>query len=151
LAYLHAKQLLLVLDNFEELLEAAGLLAQLLDAAPQLKLLVTSREPLHLYAEWVLALHGLDKPHARELFVQRAQRTVADFAPNDADAQIILQVCEYVRGSPLAIELAAGWASALPLRVLAEQIQTDLDVLATPARDMPERQRSVRAIFEQTF
>lgn len=154
-------KLLLVLDNFEHLLEGVEFPATLLATAPGVRILVTSREPLQLLEEWVFELSGLsvrnestdaDQPsEAEELFLERARRTRIGFQPTAADAAAIVQICRLVEGMPLALELAATWTRTLSCAEIAEQIQDNLDFLATPARTFPERHRSMRAVFEHSW
>src|SRR5690606_23875804 len=107
------------LDNFEHLLEGSDMLAALLQSAPEVRLLVTSRERLNLQEEWVLALDGLRVPEngraeplesypAVQLFVQRARQVQPDFSPED-HADAVRLICQQVDGMPLALELAASW------------------------------------------
>ncbi|MBK9124229.1 MAG: AAA family ATPase [Chloroflexi bacterium] len=157
--FLSNKHLMLVLDNFEHVLDAADSVVELLKAAPALKVLVTSRERLNLSAETVYPLGGLDFPEAAgdheqreygamQLFVQSAQRADARFA---APPEEIARVCRLVQGMPLAIELAAAWVSVMTPAEIAAEIERSADVLYTDARDIPERMRSIRAVFESTW
>ncbi len=166
---LGTKKTLLVLDNFEQLTGEAGFLLELLDAAPQVKLLVTSRERLNLPGEWVLPVSGLAFPGREEsqlssgasgaspaplpavqLFVESAQRS-APIAPTPADGQAIARICQLVEGVPLAIEMAAAWLKLLSCQEIAAEIEADMDFLAATWRGMPERQRTFRAIFEHSW
>lgn len=168
LAALRDRQILLVLDNFEHLLDAADGLNALLAHAPLLRLLVTSREPLHLSAEWVFQVPGMDYPPAEagpdpadqrppdhysavRLFVERARRAQVDFALTPQTAAAIAQICRLVEGLPLAVELAASWVRSLPCAQIAENLRHDLGLLSTPLRDLPERHRSARAVFDQSW
>ena len=118
LHYLREKQLLLMLDNFEHLLDGVPVLTEILRSAPQVKLLLTSRERLNLQAEQVWPLVGLELPDERtespdlssavQLFVERAQRVKPDFA-FDAQRKSVIRICRLVEGLPLALELAASW------------------------------------------
>lgn len=149
--YLAHKQMLLVFDNFEHLLAAADLLLDLLTAAPQLKLLVTSREPLGLPEEWVLPLSGLPykdegQTTAAQLFSERAQRLDLSFDPA-AETADIHHICTLVEGLPLAIELAAAWVRVIPCTEIAAEIERNLDFLATELRIVPDHQTSIRATF----
>ncbi|RIK36995.1 MAG: hypothetical protein DCC55_25585 [Chloroflexi bacterium] len=169
--YLADKQLLLVLDNFEQLLPAgADLLEQLLVAAPGLKLLVTSRETLNLREEWIYPLKGLPYPKpgstrvdepaalarqleqsaAVQLFVERARR-VRWYLSLEQEGADILAICQLVEGSPLAIELAAAWTRSMRCAQIAEEIQRNLDFLSTNLRNVPERHRSMQAVFAQSW
>lgn len=162
--YLRDKHLLLVLDNIEHLLakQAAEPLSELLERAPGVKLLVTSREALNLLAEWVFEVQGLPVwPHAppwpeaddsaSELFRQRAQRAHVGFVPTAADAAAITRICQLVEGLPLAIELAATWVRVLPCADIAAEIERSLDLLAVHVRDLPARHRSMRAVFDHSW
>jgi predicted ATPase/DNA-binding CsgD family transcriptional regulator len=160
LGYLREKHLLLVLDNFEHLLEGVDLLPQVLEQAPRVKLLVTSRERLHLREEWVLDVGGLPFPEqdtggslddysAVQLFVQSARR--AGYTPADADLPSIIHICQLVEGIPLAIELAAAWVRVMPCVEVAREIEGSLDILTTTMRNVPEKQRSMRATFEHSW
>jgi predicted ATPase/DNA-binding SARP family transcriptional activator len=155
---LRGRELLLVLDNFEHLIEAGALVARLLEAAPGVKVLTTSREQLNLQSEWIYELGGLGLPEQGEgdseaiaLFVQAARRTRARFVLDDEIRPAVLEIVRRVEGMPLALELAASWLQALsPSEVLAE-MERDLDFLESELRDVPERQRSVRAIFDHSW
>ncbi len=159
LAYLHEKELLLILDNFEPLLKdtdgeaaaSASLVAGMLRACPGVKLLVTSRERLNLQAEWLLPLAGLRvADEAVSLFVQSARRVQPSFAP-EGQAQSIADICRLVEGLPLAIELAAGWTPVLSCEQVAHRLRQDTDLLATRLRDVPKRHRSLRALFDHSW
>lgn len=159
---LKGRRVLLVLDNFEHLMDAAPVLGDLLLHLPELKILVTSRERLNLQAEWLLETGGLpvpastDDPRWREaesvqLFVLRARRARPDFALSDADGPALLDICQMVDGMPLGIELAAIWVQMLTLPEIADEIHRDLDFLATEMQDLPPRHRSLRAVFEHSW
>jgi predicted ATPase/DNA-binding CsgD family transcriptional regulator len=159
--HLRSRQTLLVMDNLEHLLPGADLLATLLAQAPEVKLLVTSREVLGLREEWVRAVRGLDVPpgdlasgaegySAVQLFAERARQVNASFSL-EREGDCAAAVCRLVEGMPLAIELAAAWLRALPCAEVAREIQRSLDFLSTNLRNVPERHRNVRAVFEQTW
>lgn len=144
LHHLRDKELLLLLDNFEQLLGLGGrrLLLRLLQAAPQVKLLVTSREALNLQGEWLYPLAGLAVPtgqrpedwqtyDAVRLFGERAGRVRPDFSLA-AEAASVLRICQLVEGMPLAIELAAAWVKMMRCADIAAEIQHNLEFLATP-------------------
>ena len=161
LHYLQDKTLLLVLDNFEHLLGAGDLLTELLAAAPQLKLLATSREVLNLRLEWVYPMSGLRYPLSEDegepedfgavrLFVRCAQRIRPDFRLQDEYAGVA-RICQLVEGLPLALELAACWLKLLPCDAIADEIQRNLDFLNTNMRDIPDRHRNMRAVFDQSW
>lgn len=162
LNYLREKEMLLLLDNFEHLLEGTALLASILQQAPKVKFLVTSRERLNLQEEWVLDLQGLKLPKegsvdgvenssAVQFFVQSAQRVQAGFSLLDEDKPHVLRICQLVEGMPLGIELAAAWIRMLPCREIAREIEQNLDFLATKLRNVQERHRSIRAVFEHSW
>jgi predicted ATPase len=135
------KRLLLLLDNFEHLLDAASVVAQAVGVCPRLTVLVTSREPLHVDGEWEVAVDPLEEQEAVELFVQRAAAVRSDVAPNGEVAEI----CRRLDCLPLAVELAAARAKALSLPVLLERLDQRLPLLAAGSRSAPERQRTLRA------
>ena len=162
LNYLREKSLLLLLDNFEHLLEAAELLSELLQRVPGVKLLCTSRERLNLQGEWLFDLQGLPVPppdqvdwaeeySAVELFVQSAQRSRAGFVLKAQERLAVSRICQLVEGMPLAIELAATWVRVLNCAEIASEIERSLDFLASAARDLPERHHSLRAVFDHSW
>jgi predicted ATPase/DNA-binding SARP family transcriptional activator len=149
--YLRQKRMLLVLDNFEHLLEGAALLAQLLRHAPGVKLLVTSRERLSLFEEWLLPLAGLEVNEAAvALFVERAKRVAPGFDLVGQE-EAVRAICRLVEGFPLAIELAASWAGTMSCDEIVQEIGSSLDFLSTRLRDVPERHRSVRGLFDHSW
>jgi predicted ATPase/DNA-binding SARP family transcriptional activator len=151
LAYLRHKTMLLVLDNFEGLLEGTPLLLELLRHARDVKLLITSRERLAIADEWLLPLAGLDvEAAAVELFVQRATRTAPDFDPIGEGAAV-RELCRLVEGMPLAIELAASWVGIMSCEAIAHEVRSSLDVLSANVRDLPERHRSMRSLFDASW
>jgi predicted ATPase/Tfp pilus assembly protein PilF len=135
------KRLLLVLDNFEHLIEAAAGVAETIGSCPHLTVLVTSREPLHVDGEWEVAVDPLRERDAVDLFVQRALAVSSDFAANGEVAEI----CRRLDCLPLAIELAAARVKALSPSVLLERLEQRLPLLAGGSRSAPERQRTLRA------
>lgn len=164
LHYLRGKEVLLVIDNMEHLLDGALLLAELLGLAPRVKLLATSREPLALQHEWRFDVPGLPFPtddatdpeaaqrySAVALFVQRARRANPDFVLTADEATAVVRICQLVDGMPLGLELAAAWTRTLSCAEIAAEIARDFDILHTALRDVPERHRSLRAVFEQTW
>lgn len=159
-AFLQDKEMLLVLDNFEHLQEAADDLTDWLAAAPGLKLLVTSRQRLGLHEEWVFDLQGLSLPDAQTsladneavtLFVQTAQRVNRHFTLNPDDAQAVRRICQLVGGMPLGLELAAASVHVLNCAEIAAEIERDFDFLSSSQRNVPERHRSMRAVFEYSW
>ena len=162
LDYLREKELLLVLDNFEHVLEGAVLLAEILADAAGVKLLVTSRERLRLRAERVYELAALAFPRdaaasdfeafdAVRILIACASYTRPDFQLAETDRAAVTDICRLVGGMPLGIELAAAWLRTLPAAVIATELKANLDFLQTTLRDMPERHRSMRAVFEHSW
>ena len=164
LAYLRekgAQRVLLVLDNFEHLLDGVDLVSEMLAITTNWKILVTSREALNLQEEWVRQIDGLTYPHqanghaiddysAVQLFVDRARRIRGDFDLAEA-SQSVVDICRLVEGMPLAIELAVGWLQTLPPADIALELQRNLDLLATRSRNLPERHRTLRSVFSQSW
>ncbi len=153
--HLRSRDMLLVLDNFEHLLDAAPVLAELLAHAPSLKLIVTSRERLNLRREWLLTLEGLPHPQgpglegpreALELFALLASRAEASFQLTADNEAAVARLCQLVEGNPLGLELAAAWVPFFPPAELAARLERDLGMLAAP-RDAPERHQSLHATF----
>jgi len=156
------KHLLLLLDNFEHLLESSGILTDILKHTPNLKMLVTSRERLHLYGEVVYSIHGLALPSSNslkdlkqldsvQLFVQRANAISPNLRLETPDFQQIAYICQLVEGVPLGIELAASWVDVLAPQEIGHEIESSLDILATDLRDVPTSQHSIRAVFERSW
>ena len=164
-AGLRDRCLLLVLDNFEHLLAASTLVPTLLVAAPSLKVLITSREPLGLQGEHVFAvptlalpdpghlpdLHTLAQNAAVELFVARAQTVDFDFVLSLANAPTIIEICRQLDGLPLAIELAAARVRLLAPAALLARLAHRLDLLAVGGRDHPARQQTMRSTIAWSY
>lgn len=173
MGHLRPKAMLLVLDNFEHLVEGAELLVELLNAAPGVKLLVTSRERLNVREEWVWEVGGLDYPQgdwkleigdsiqslisnlqtydAIALFCLQAQRIRGDFNLSESEAPSVLRLCQLVGGAPLALELAASWLRVFSCAEVAAGVENRLDFLSSSQRNAPERHRSMRAVFQQSW
>ncbi len=161
--YLRAKTMLLLLDGFEPLRMAAPFLATLLQEAPGLTLLVTSREQLRLRGAWTLVLEGLPytepvatepacpDPPALQLFAQLARMHDPGFALTSAVRPAVARICELVSGLPLALELAASWTGVLSCPELAELLAQNLDLLAGSLPDLPPRQQSLRMVFASSW
>ncbi len=160
LDYLREKRLLLVMDNCEHMLDGIEVLDEILAVAPGVKILATSRERLNLQGEWLFPVQGLPFPQnenepgaetysAIQLFVQSARRGGPGFHLDDVTD--VARICKLVEGLPLAIELAASWVHQMPCERIAAHIQRDLDFLSTNLRDVPERHRSTRALFEHSW
>ncbi|MCA9925811.1 MAG: tetratricopeptide repeat protein, partial [Anaerolineales bacterium] len=150
--YLSKRECLLVIDNYEPLLTHAAatrLVELLLKHAPDVRLLITSRESLQLYEETVIALDGL-QTDAAILFSQHATRIRGKPLPA-ADTAQIDRICNLLTGVPLALELAAGQTRAQPVATIADNIAQTLDGLQTTLRNLPPRQRSLRAAFDYSW
>ncbi len=161
LATLMELELLLVLDNMEHLLEAASLIARIIQEAPGVHLLVTSRERLRLQAEQVIYLGGLSLPEqsggpvaqadAVRFFMERARRMSSDLALTPQNEALVAQICRQLDGMPLALELAAAQVSFLPLAALVQRLDHALPLLVDGARDLPPRQRTMRAAIQWSY
>jgi predicted ATPase/class 3 adenylate cyclase len=164
-AYLRSKELLLVLDNFEQVARAAVQVADLLGGCPRLTLLVTSREPLHLRAEQEYPVSPLGLPDAQRqpalaasvqseavaLFLARAQAAQPAFRLTPANAPTIAALCTRLDGLPLALELAAPRLKLLSPQALLSRLEGRLQVLSGGARDLPERQRTMQATIAWSY
>lgn len=163
--YLREKNMLLMLDNFEHVTDCADIVSNIITNAPDVTVVVTSRERLRLRGEQVFEVNGMRLPLERdetpaeirgypacELFLQSARRVVPDFEIDDDEtAHNVAEIIRLVGGLPLGIELAAAWLEALPPDEIVEEIHNSLDFLETDLRDVPERHRSVRAVFEYSW
>jgi predicted ATPase len=172
LAYLQDREMLLVLDGFEHLVETADVVSELLSQTPRLKILATSRQRLNLQEEWILSLSGMRVPKqaetstsevslsetsealatydALQLFWQHARRA----QPNldlSAAWKWAVRICQLVDGMPLGIELAAAWTRLMPLRAIVREIEANGDFLATTLRNVPGRHRSLRSVLDQSW
>ena len=162
LRYLQDKHLLLILDNFEHILEGVEIVSRMLAQAPAMKILVTSRERLNLRQEQVYEVQGMLFPAGSEekplesysavgLFLQSARRVDPNFILEKEEVPCLLRVCQLVGGMPLGIELAGAWIRLLTCQEIAAEIAASLDFLTTTLRDVPERHRSLRAAFEYSW
>jgi predicted ATPase/DNA-binding SARP family transcriptional activator len=158
--HLRDRQLLLVLDNFEYVLNNAEVLSHILQQTSQIKMLVTSRERLSLVEEWLYYVESMMVPDlntpdsmnfpAIQLFIQTAQRMQPLFNIEE-ELKWVLVICRAVGGMPLAIELAASWTRMMSCEQIAGEVQRELAFLATTMRNMPERHRSIYAVFESSY
>lgn len=177
LAWLATRHLLLILDNFEHLLEdgshslplqggetegqnAITWLKTLLAGAPKVHVLITSRERLRVSGERIFELGGLSLPgptvppeaaEAVKLFVERAQHGSGDFGLDEANKAAIVRVCQLVGGMPLGIELAAAWVRVLSCEEIADEMARSLDFLVRADRDVAPRHHSMRAVFDSSW
>jgi predicted ATPase/class 3 adenylate cyclase len=163
--YLSERRMLLVLDNFEQVLGAAPTVTELLAVAPGLKVLATSRAPLGLYGEHEYAVPPLSVPDVKHLpdlktlsqyeavrlFIERAKSAKADFEVTDESAPAVAEICVRLDGLPLAIELAAARIKMLPPKAMLQRLSSRLKLLTGGARDLPERQRTLRGTIEWSF
>src|SRR6266446_4992133 len=156
--------MLLVLDNFEHLIQAAPTVAELLAAAPNLKILVTSRAALHVYGEHEFPVPPLALPDSRSmsplellqypavaLFVQRAVAVKPDFEVNRENASAVTEICARLDGLPLAIELAAARVKVLSPSSMRTRLASRLQLLTGGARDLPQRQQTLRAAIDWSY
>jgi len=149
---LNRKQMLLILDNFEQVLKAAESVATWLHHAHDLKILVTSRSPLHISGEREFAVPALDlDSEAVALFVERAQAARPGFIIDEDNASTIARIVARLDGLPLAIELAAARLRIFSLEAMSERLGSRLGLLTGGARDLPERQRTLRKAIEWSF
>ncbi len=160
--YLRKKKLLLVMDNFEHVAEGASLLTDILTEAPEVKIVATSRARLNLLDERVFEVTGMSAPvyeeevvfednEAVELFIQHARRARPDYELIEEDKPGVVRICQLVGGMPLGIQRAAGWVHTLSINEIAEELAEDMDFLESSLQDLPERQRSMRAVFEYSW
>jgi predicted ATPase/DNA-binding SARP family transcriptional activator len=149
--YLCERQILLVLDNFEHITKETAFITEILQNSTNVKILVTSRERLNLHGEWVFPLEGLTDSHSAELFIQSASRVDLGFNLTRDEESRVARICQLVFGVPLAIELAAAWVRTLSCTEIAQEIETGLDFLAAQLRDIPERHRSLEAVFNHSW
>ena len=165
------QSILLVLDNLEHLLVqtfegekqgAVELVSEFLQRIPNVKILATSRERLNLQGEWNYELHGLAVPplefsgvledySAAALFLQSASRAKAGFELTESEKPALIQICQLLDGTPLAIELAAAWISMLSCQEISRELISNIDFMTTSMRDIPERHRSLRATFDHSW
>ena len=162
-AELGDRELLLVLDNLEHLEGAAEAVGRLLSACPHVRVIATSRSRLHLSSEWIVDLGGLAVPgegaspaelraaDAVRLFAERAERKRPGSMAHDAAWRHAAAVCRVVAGSPLGIELAAGWVRSVPLAEMVARTERGLELLRTDDRDVPARHRSVDAVVGHSW
>ena len=159
LNYIEKRNLLLVLDNYEHLVDGMELLIDILENAPEVKLLVTSRQKLNVQGEWIFEVPGLEFPKdgsqagvtgcsAIDLFVERARSADTRFQIEDEEIRQVIRICQLVDGIPLGIELASAWVSVLSPHEIANEIEKNLDFLASSMHNIPEKHHSMRAVFE---
>jgi predicted ATPase len=159
------KQILLLLDNFEQVLKAAPQVGDLLEACPKVKALVTSRAPLHIRAEKELPIPPLAVPPLKEskelqplsqysavqLFIQRCQAVKVDFQVSNENAPAVAEICSRLDGLPLAIELAAARIKLLPPQALLSRLERRFEVLRGGTKDLPERQKTMYSAIDWSY
>lgn len=162
LDYMRERSMLLLMDNFEHVIQGADLLVEIVESAPDAKVLVTSRERLDLQSEWTFDVGGmrfptngdgvnLDEYSALQLFQERARQADPGFEITGEQARYVNRICQLANGMPLGIELATAWLPALSCREIAEEIEKSMDFLASARKDLPDRHRSLRAVFEHSW
>ncbi len=158
--FLSERQLLLVLDNFEHLLDESEVILQLL-AAPKIRILLTSREALQVQAEYLVDVMGLDVPKpdsdqieifdSAQLLLRNAKRVNSRFVLEPEDKPFLIELCQLLQGSPLAIELASHWLRVLNLSEVVTEIRRSLDFLMVDQPELPLRHRSMKAVFNASW
>lgn len=171
LSEIRGREMLLILDNFEHLLnpDSAGLITEILSASPRTRILITSRERLNVEGEYVFSVAGLEVPteeallscrqgnavftafSALQLFEQCAIRVQPGFKITEENYRSVVDICDAVQGMPLAIELAASWVEIYSPPEILQEIVRSLDFLQSNWRDLPDRQRSLRAVFDSSW
>lgn len=163
--YLRNKALLLVIDNFEQVIKARDLVAELIAVAPRLKVLVTSRELLHLSTEHEYIVPPLAVPQSSQqispedltgyeairLFLERARASKSNFALTEENAQTVVEICVKLEGLPLAIELAAARIKILSPQAISARLDSSLQLLTGGARDLPQRQQTMRGAVAWSY
>ena len=159
LQYLRRADLLIVVDNFEHILEGAPITTEILEHTPKVKIMATSRERLGLRGESVFDVTGLEfsnwqtleqalSSSCAQLFVQGALQVQARFELEENDVAPLARICRLVEGTPLALLLSAGWMDMLSLEEIADEVESSLDFLETELQDAPDRQRSIKAVLK---
>lgn len=163
LDFLRHKNMLLIMDNFEQIQEGFSVLLDILHASDGIKIFVTSRESLSIQGEQNYPLMGLSYPRqvadsakltnygAPSLFIERATNLLPDFFVNETNMEDLLQICQLVDGMPLALILAAGWIEVLGLADIVVEVKHSLDSLEATMRDVPARHQSMKAVFDSTW
>jgi len=162
LQYLQNKSLLLILDNFEHLLERAMIISEILEYAPNIQIIITSRQRLQLTFETVYNIYGMTfqddritedflESDAALLFLQSARRIKHDFRFEAHETYQLWRICGLLGGMPLGIILAASWVDTLSLDRIADEILRSINFLSSTMRDLPQRQYSIHAVFQNTW
>lgn len=161
LHHLHTQKLLLIFDNYEHLLPHTELISEIIGTTSDIKIMVTSRERLNVQAEWIFPVKGLSYPQydnsdnqdfeTVRLFQQRAIQVAQSQILSEIDKPYILRIAALAQGIPLAIEMAAAWTRMLSCQEIAEAIEQNLDILSNRLHNIPERHRSMNAVFEYSW
>lgn len=172
ISYLHDKDMLLVLDDCAPSPAMAAWIVELLRSTRHIKILAIARQRLNVRGEWILRVEGLSYPppgptstlpvdtpldtvvqqySAVQLFVESVRRLAPAYRVDQSCLPHVVRICQLVQGMPLAIELAAAWTPVLSCHQIAQEIKDNFDILATSAADVPLRQRSLRAVFDQVW
>jgi predicted ATPase/class 3 adenylate cyclase len=160
--HLRRSDMLIVVDNFEHVLDGVPLIKEILTTAPRVKILATSRERLGLRGESVFDVTGLQfadwqtvdqalSASCAQLFVHGALQVQPQFELEESDVPHLVRICRLVDGTPLALLLSAGWMDMLALEEIADEVEGSLDFLETELQDAPDRQRSVKAVFNGSW
>ena len=161
LDHLRTKKALIIIDNFEHLIEGTSFILNILHESPGIKIIVTTQRRLNTQAAHLLELRGLPYPDdsdsnwedfdAVELFVTRAKQNHPDFKITNRDVPHLIRICKLVDGSPLGLELAAAGLRFYSCEKIAQELQNNSDIIKTTMMDIPERHRSLRAAFNQSW
>lgn len=162
IGYLRERSMLLIFDNFEHIIEGKTLIAEILQYARSVKAMVTSREPLRIPGENIFELHGLGFPSGKDLedlesfsaiqlFVRSARRSIPDFSLTPENRKSVARICELVDGLPLGIELAASWLRILGPEEIVKEIEASTHFLESTDAQHPERHRSLRVVFQNSW
>ncbi len=162
LDYLANKQCVLILDNFEHILDSSYLVTEILENAPNLHIMVTSRSALQQPGETIVNLSGMRYPQsqptvdmnaypAMQLFVSSARRVQTNFVLDDNNIADVVQICNIVQGMPLGIVLAASWLGILTTQEIVSELKTSIQILEVDDSDLPVRQRSMRVVLNYTW
>ncbi len=160
--YFQNKEMLVIFDNFEHVLDGVTLVHEILKAAPNVRIIATSAERLSLHGEHIFRVEGMSYPRSEtfeddsdfsavQLFIQSARMWQPGYDPGRDEIAGIVRICRMVQGLPLGILLAAAWVDVLPADEIADEISKNIDFLESEMRNLPERQRSVRAAFEHAW
>lgn len=160
--YLSTKEMLILMDNFEHVLEGAELVRDILTAAPRIKVLATSREKLQLEWEQAIEVRGLPCPAEQEtenlekysavqLFIRNGRSVLPSFAPSNPEKKQIARICRTMEGMPLGIELSSAWVKKMSIQEIEDKINANRGLVASEMPFLPARHQSLRAVFEYSW